>query len=356
MKLASLFCTLALIPLVVGCAASPTAIVSPKAPTQLERTQAETILPTQHLEPTQAISIPTASAQATTQMAATAMPPTPDTSQPTTRCCVRSGTNVAISALDPQDWKNFPVIPIIGQAPRQIYQHGLELGNNPHAFSKVGDCGSTPAWFLGNFDRGAKFYDLGAYQDMQGVIQQFNGSFDRTSLAGRAGFNASSVFAAIWSDRSQCHANETPLACEYRVNLPSMAFIMLGSNDVWHPDSFEPQMRKIIEYSIQNGVIPILSTKADNDEGNNSINATIARLAVEYDIPLWNFWRAVQDLPDKGLQEDGVHLTWGPNRFNDPAVMKRAWPVRNLTALQTLDGVWRAVTGVAPSVTMTPSP
>ena len=349
MKLAPLFYSLAIIPLVVGCAASPTAITSPEAATQLDRTQVATTLPTQHLEPTQAISSPRASAQATTQMAATAMPPTPDTSQPTR-------VAEAISALDPQDWKNFPVIPIIGQAPLQIYQHGLELGNNPHAFSNVGDCGSTPAWFLGDFDRGAKFYDLGAYRDMQGVIQQFNGSFARTSLAGRAGFNASSVFATIWSDRNQCHANESPLACEYRVNLPSMAFIMLGSNDVWHPDTFEPQMRKIIEYSIQNGVIPILSTKADNDEGNNSINATIARLAVEYDIPLWNFWRAVQDLPDKGLQEDGVHLTWGANRFNDPAVMKRAWPVRNLTALQTLDAVWRAVIGVAPSATITPVP
>jgi hypothetical protein len=261
-----------------------------------------------------------------------------------------------MSTLDPQDWENFPVIPTIGQAPRQIYLHGLELGNNPHAFSKVGDCGSTPAWFLGDFDRGPKYYNLGPYTDLQGVIQQFNGSFDRTSLAGRAGFNASSVFATIWSDRSQCQANETPLACEYRLNRPSMAFIMLGSNDVWHPDTFEPQMRKIIEYSIQMGVIPILSTKADNDEGNNSINATIARLAVEYDIPLWNYWRAVQDLPDKGLQEDEVHLTWGPNRFDDPAVMKKAWPVRNLTALQMLDAVWHAVMSVTPPRTTTPVP
>jgi len=349
MKLASLFCALTLIPLVVGCAPSPTTIDSPKATTQLESKQVGTTLPSQHLEPTQSISSPTTSAQATIQIAATAMAPTADTAQPTR-------VAVATSALDPQDWKNFPIIPIIGRAPLQIYQHGLALGNNPHSFSKVGDCGSTPAWFLGDFDRGSKFYDLGAFQDLQGVIQQYNGSFARTSLAGRAGFNASSVFATIWSDRSQCHANESPLACEYRVNLPSMAFIMLGSNDVWHPDTFEPQMRKIIEYSIQNGVIPILSTKADNDEGNNSINATIAKLAVEYDIPLWNFWRAAQDLPDKGLQEDGVHLTWGPNRFGDPAVMEKAWPVRNLTALQTLDAVWRAVSGVAPSGTITPTP
>lgn len=343
MKLAFLFCGLALISLLVGCTVAPTATFLPNGSTKNTPLAGTTSSPTQPPEPTQFLLSPTSPSQATLQITPTALPATQDVSQ-------------LAPTLDPQDWKNFPVIPTIGQASRQIYQHGQELGNNPHAFSNVGDCGSTPAWFLGDFDRGARYYNLGPYSQLQGVIQQFSGSFDRTSLAGRAGFNASSVFATIWSDRSQCQANETPLTCEYRINRPSMAFIMLGSNDVWHPDTFEPQMRKIIEYSIQNGVIPILSTKADNDEGNNSINATIARLAVEYDIPLWNFWRAVQDLPHKGLQEDGVHLTWGPNRFNDPAVMKKAWPVRNLTALQTLDAVWRAVISVTLPGTATPVP
>jgi lysophospholipase L1-like esterase len=114
---------------------------------------------------------------------------------------------------------------------------------------------------------------------------------------------------------------------------------MLGANDVWHPEEFEPQMRKIIEFSIEKGVIPVLATKADDQEGNGSINATIARLALEYKIPLWNYWKAVQALPDKGLQEDGVHLTWGANNFDDPFAMENAWPVRNLTALQVLQAL-----------------
>ena len=119
---------------------------------------------------------------------------------------------------------------------------------------------------------------------------------------------------------------------------------MLGSNDVYHLDSFESQMRKIIEYSIEKGVIPILSTKADNIEGTGQVNATLARLALEYDIPLLNFWQVVQPLPDHGLQEDGVHLTWAQNRFDDPNAMKSAWTHRNLITLQMLDSVWRAVT------------
>jgi len=76
-------------------------------------------------------------------------------------------------------------------------------------------------------------------------------------------------------------------------------------------------MRKIIEYSIEQGVIPILTTKADNKEEDGSINATIARLALEYQVPLWNFYAAVDPLANNGLQEDMAHLTWGRNLFDD---------------------------------------
>ncbi len=68
--------------------------------------------------------------------------------------------------------------------------------------------------------------------------------------------------------------------------------------------------------------MPILATKADNLEGDQAINATIARLAYEYDLPLWNFWLAVQPLPDHGLQPDGSHLTWAGPYFDDPVRMR----------------------------------
>lgn len=245
--------------------------------------------------------------------------------------------------LEPEAWKQLPVVPPISDRVIEIYRRGIAIGNNPSAFSKIGDCGSTPGWFLGDFDRGPRYYELGEYEQLSSVIQEFQGSYDRVSLAARSGFNSSALFVPLWSDRTYCQANEAPLACEYRVQKPSLAFIMLGTNDVWHPDEFEPQMRKIIEYSIDNGVIPILSTKADNQEGDHSINATIARLAWEYDVPLWNFWAAVYTLPDHGLQEDQAHLTWGRNTFDDPEALTKAWPVRNLTALQILNAVWEKV-------------
>jgi hypothetical protein len=247
---------------------------------------------------------------------------------------------------------DLPILPQPTSRIQEIYQLGIELGNNPQAFSKVGDCGSTPAWFLGDFDHSSQYYDLGEHEELFPVIEAFQGSFARTSLAAKAGFNASSVFSLLWSDRAQCQPDEPPLACEYRQQKPIMAFIMLGSNDVYHLDTFEDQMRNLIEFSINHGVIPILSTKADNLEGDHWINYTIARLAMEYQVPLINYWRAVQALPKKGLQDDAVHITWGPNRFNDPQVMQAGWPVRNLTSLQALDIVWRAA--VNPDPTPTP--
>lgn len=101
-------------------------------------------------------------------------------------------------------------------------------------------------------------------------------------------------------------------------------------------------MRKVIEFSLEQGVLPILGTKADNREGNHLINQTIARLAYEYDLPLWNFWLAAQDLPGRGLQEDGSHLTFAAPFFDRPAALKSAWPVRNLNALQILEQVMQA--------------
>ncbi len=198
---------------------------------------------------------------------------------------------------------------------------------------------------MGPFDGKPADYSLGTFTNLQPVIQAFHGSYGRTSLAAGRGFSAANALTSLWADRKTCLANETPLACEVRVNRPSFALVMLGTNDVYHQDTFEKNMRTILDFLIGQGVVPVLATKADNLEGDGAINAAIARLAYEYDIPLWNFWRAVQPLPDHGLQPDGSHLTWAGPYFDDPARMKSAWPWRNLTGLQVLDAVWRGVGG-----------
>ena len=257
---------------------------------------------------------------------ATSLPPTP-------------------TPFDPANWRELPVIPAVSARAREIYQQGQALGNNPASFSKIGDCESRTTWYLVDFDRGEEFYDLGPYTELQEVIGYFSGSYERLSVAAGQGYRASSILSTIWADqKEECEYGETPLSCEFRIQNPSFAIITMGTNDVTKIELFEPNLREILDQVIEAGVVPILATKADNLEGDHSVNQIIASVALEYDIPLWNYWAAVNELPDGGLQEDGAHLTWAPNEFGDPQVMQRGWPVRNLTALQVLDAVWRGVT------------
>ena len=120
--------------------------------------------------------------------------------------------------------------------------------------------------------------------------------------------------------------------------------ISMGTNQVWQPAVFETELQQIVERLLQAEVVPILSTKADNLEGNYRINTIIARLAYKYNLPLWNFWRAVQPLPAHGMQADHEHLTYAFSDFSNPINFQYAWPLRNLTALQVLDSVYRGVT------------
>jgi len=240
------------------------------------------------------------------------------------------------SNLHSEEWKSWAVAPSLSSTALSIYKSGLAMGNNPRAFSKVGDGEISAAWFLTDFDRGADYYDLGTNTDLQATIAYFAGSFSRQSQSARRGFNAQRILDPARADTEFCQINETPLDCEIRLNHPSFALISMGTNQVWQAEQFESGMRTIIETLIAKGVVPVLSTKADNLEGDDRINLVIARLAAEYDLPLWNFWLAVQPLPNHGLQEDQEHLTYYPNNFGVPNAMQFAWPVRNLSALQVL--------------------
>jgi len=247
-------------------------------------------------------------------------------------------------SLLPDDWMNWPVVPLATNTAIEIYNRGFALGNNPHAFSKFGDCQNIPSMFMSTFDDPSN-YSLGEdYAYLEGAIEWFSGSFTRESEAVRSGFNAASLVSPFWADPKACEVEETPLDCEVRLHRPSFAIISLETWWAGDPAVYEKYLREIIEMMIDYGIVPIIATKADNFEGDHRINGCLARLAYEYDIPLWNFWRAVQPLPNHGLIDDGFHLTFALNQFDDPKSMAAAFPWRNLTALQALDAVWRGVT------------
>ncbi len=247
--------------------------------------------------------------------------------------------------LSPADWMNWPVYPQgVSQRMREVYQRGLARGRDPNRFSKLGDCQNINPYFLTMFDTGD--YRLGNYAYLQPTIDHFAGSWSRKSFAVKGGLNVAAVQTLYYTDPANCGANKSPMECEIEQYNPSIAIL---SFETWWADKpasdYEARLRSLVEYVLSQDVVPILATKADNLEGDHSINAAIARVAAEYELPLWNFWAAVQPLAGHGVGEDGFHLTGLGARayFDDPMRMSLAWPWRNLTALQSIDAVYRAL-------------
>jgi len=248
--------------------------------------------------------------------------------------------------LEKDAWMQMPVVPTsVSDAMREVYQRGLTMGNAPTHFSVIGDCQNVSSYFLSVFEQPGEFSLGDEYAYLQPTIDYYQGSFSRVSVAVKGGFNAAAVISPLRSDKSVCNANESPLDCELRLWKPSIVFVSMETWWSQKPsEEYDKYMRKVLDRITENGSVPIIATKADNLEGDNSINATVAQLAYEYDIPMWNFWAAVQPLPDRGLSDDGFHLTFARNFFDDPKRMENAWPWRNLTALQSLDAVRKSLT------------
>ena len=234
----------------------------------------------------------------------------------------------------PREWAGWPVIPAVSESAKEIYRNGIGNGANPNVVSVIGDCQSEPDVFMGIYE--TERNPLGAEESqLLETISRFSGSLSRTSLGVRDGMSAPTALSPLWSDKEYCEDNESPLTCELRVSHPSIVFVNLGTN--WKAgasaERYGEYLRQIVEEIIEFGAVPILSTKADNVEGDHSINHVTAEVAYEYDVPLWNFWLAADDLPNHGLDADRGNIYLTP----------LGWDRRNYTAIKTLDAVWRAL-------------
>lgn len=268
------------------------------------------------------------------------------TDLPATDTAIAAATFTPKPPLEKDAWMDMPAVPPqISAAMRDVYQRGLALGNDPTHFSIIGDCQNVSSYFMAVFDKPNEFSLGEEYAYLQPTIDYYQSSFSRQSLAVKGGFNVAAILSPLRADPKSCNTNESPLDCELRTWKPSIVFV---SMETWWSEKpeeeYDKYMRRVIERILETGAVPIIATKADNLEGDHGINATVAQIAYDYDIPLWNFWAAVQPLPNHGLSSDNFHLTFARNFFDDPVRMKSAWPWRNLTALQTLDSVHRGLT------------
>lgn len=228
------------------------------------------------------------------------------------------------------------------QNARNIFLKGQELGRNKRAFSVVGDSTTEIPFFLARFDQGP--YDLGEFQYLQSVIDYFSGSFSRDSVAVRVGLHSYTLFDPVWADKTVCLPSEAVLACEIRLNNPSIIFLRLGSNDVGVPELFDDSIRQAVQYAIDNGVVPIIGTKADRFEGSNQNNDILRGIAADFQIPLWDYDLVAGTMDGRGLDVDGVHMTtYYPHDYTQPEAFQRGHAMHNLTALMVLDTTWKEV-------------
>lgn len=261
--------------------------------------------------------------------------------------------------LPPPAPSEYPYVFNVTAHVREIFAQGQALGNRAEVFSKVGDSITVSPAFL--YSVGVGRYTLYDYAYLQPVIDYYSttwarthNSFSNETLAAKVGWSTRTVVAAGAGDPAICGPEETPLDCEFHWVKPSVAIIMLGTNDVpgTPEESYESALRKVVEKTLANGVVPILSTIPDLHrqglEGRvEAFNYIVKKLAYEYDIPLLDYWAALQGLPNQGLGSDGVHPTWAPSGhyadFAPEYLGQYGMPVRALTALQALDAVWRAI-------------
>jgi hypothetical protein len=240
-----------------------------------------------------------------------------------------------------------PIIPIISDAMREVYELGQTLGIDRYAVTKVGDSLSAGNGYLTVMSNPE--YDLGPYDYLEDTLLYFRDSLANLSAAARIGLSTYVVFDPFWADPDMCEAGESPLQCEYRRRRPVVAMIMFGPNDVRAMDAeaYETQMRLIIEATLAEGIIPVISTfSADPEEEfwwqSLSFNLILVELASEYQIPLINLWSAARALPNYGLDRDRIHMLVDGFDHLIYSTGHESWygvSLQNLLALRTLEEI-----------------
>jgi hypothetical protein len=264
--------------------------------------------------------------------------------------------------LDAAPFQSLPIVPVIDGAMQahlqSVLAYGAQRGNRPDVFAKVGDSITYSPYFLDAL--GLPSYDptnpavTGSNTYLAATIDFFrvqtvdvtgSNSFDRTSVASHGG----------WKTTDLLNPLTQPLLNELLATRPAFALIMIGTNEAANLQDaagYQTRLIQVVQTTLNLGVIPVLSTIPDllinggaSEAGVPIYNQIIANVAAAFDVPLWNYWAALQSLPGKGLDGTGVHPNTDPQGTGllTSAALQYGFNVRNLTALEVLNELRRAV-------------
>ncbi len=254
---------------------------------------------------------------------------TPALAQETVTPAATESVQASGDRLTAKYWREWPRVPVLSAKAIGILQ---AASGNPaidlRTFSRVGDCQLTTETFLTGYATGVYIVP----DELKPTVEYFQASIMSDSITAANGLGINSVLNPMFAasaGHKECGANETPLDCELRVRRPALVVLAMGTN--WKPNgeiSFEKYLRQVVDRILQTGALPVLATKADNVEGDWKLNQAIAQVAYDYDLPLVNTWRTVQNLPNHGLEApENIYLTGN------------GWLARNEDWLRMLDAV-----------------
>jgi hypothetical protein len=270
-----------------------------------------------------------------------------------------------------------PIVPRINAAQkarlRAVLAVGRTLGNRAGVFAKVGDSMTASGSFLTDIGCGSAV--LGDYSSLASTITFFgttifspslgsawcdvSNSFTAYSVSADSGWTADNALDSSILDPTAAlgcpSPTNTPLRCELLRKKPSIVLIMYGTNDLERSattTAFKSALTTIVQHSINAGVIPVLSTIPARQDAFSArvaaYNQAIIAVAQAQNVPLWNYYRALQSagMVNHGIDADGVH----PNIYNGDqganfttAGLTYGYNQRNLTALQVLAHIQRIV-------------
>lgn len=277
-----------------------------------------------------------------------------------------------------------PIIPTINAALKTrlqaILADGQIKGNRPNVFAKTGDSITYSFEYLHGIGCGVE--TLATYTDLTTTIAYFrstafpeayavaregdretthcpptSNAFNRVSAAAVVGWGAQNALEPVNTTvHPECNSGEIALDCELRLLKPAILLVMFGTNHIGIglDTNFQTNLTRVVDRAIAAGVIPVVSTIPPRLDQPNGVpltpfvdeaNRQIIEVAEDRQIPLWNYWRALQDptMVNQGLKTDNVHPNTFGWDFNLPGSvdfsaegLRYGYNQRNLTALQLL--------------------
>lgn len=220
-------------------------------------------------------------------------------------------------------------------------------------FAKVGDSLTVAPEFLNCFGGGA--VALGSHATLAPTLMHFRAGnaagtspFARASVAARGGTTAVDAMTG-----TPC-----PLQREIDTIDPRIAVTMFGTNEVrfgWTVHEYGVGLWSLVDETIANGTVPILSTipPMNGDPGADAriptFNRVVRAIAQGRGVPLVDLHRGLVPLANRGLAQDGIHLTASAQGGCDltDAGLAAGYNVRNLFTLEALARTTAALDGVA---------